>query len=94
MEREGMVKRGSEAAGTAAEAEEAPLTLRTLARRAFAQPVEEGPAALPEMPSVDSAPEPHPFFGLLLSPVIAAAMVLSSVSFVGNALRLRTVRVG
>jgi cation transport ATPase len=33
----------------------------------------------------------YPFFGLLLSPLIAAlAMSLSSVSVVGNALRLRT----
>jgi len=33
----------------------------------------------------------YPFFGILLSPIIAAAaMALSSVSVIGNAIRLRT----
>jgi Cu+-exporting ATPase len=35
----------------------------------------------------------YPFFGILLSPIIAAAaMALSSVSVIGNAIRLRAVR--
>ncbi len=37
----------------------------------------------------------YPFFGILLSPVIgAAAMAMSSVSVIANALRLRRVRLG
>jgi len=36
----------------------------------------------------------YPTFGLLLSPMLAAAaMALSSVSVIGNALRLRTVHI-
>jgi Cu+-exporting ATPase len=35
----------------------------------------------------------YPIFGILLSPIIAAAaMALSSVSVIGNAIRLRTAR--
>jgi Cu+-exporting ATPase len=35
----------------------------------------------------------YPAFGILLSPIVAAAaMALSSVSVVGNALRLRNIR--
>ena len=34
----------------------------------------------------------YPVFGILLSPVIAAALALSSVSVIGNALRLRMAR--
>jgi P-type Cu+ transporter len=36
----------------------------------------------------------YPFFGMLLSPVVAAAaMALSSVSVIGNSLRLRRLRI-
>jgi Cu+-exporting ATPase len=37
----------------------------------------------------------YPVFGILLSPIVGAlAMALSSVSVIGNALRLRVVRLG
>jgi Cu+-exporting ATPase len=34
----------------------------------------------------------YPFFGILLSPMTAAAAMISSVSVIGNALRLRRAR--
>jgi len=36
----------------------------------------------------------YPSFGLTLSSAIAAAMALSSVSVIGNSLRLRNVKIG
>ncbi|KXS50870.1 MAG: Cu2+-exporting ATPase, partial [Marinobacter sp. T13-3] len=43
----------------------------------------------------NSAGVPYPFFGILLSPIFAAAaMSMSSVSVIVNALRLRVVKLG